>query len=244
MKHHPRNSGWNSPKSTKNVQQGVKCYAGVTNNAGKGCQAAGVAHPGLQGFPPAHIWEDLWVRWEPTSNFSADFSNPALDAQNQSHLSQATKFLCYRANNFHSSPSTVEGELLNQIIYRHCRLKPKNTELLLVLFLVSPWNTRRLEHLRHIPVQDGTTLLSPLFLNLIQIWLRSTGGWNLAPPQCNLIFVWCWAPPPSHNEVGLLRVEWNLKILNIPSENLIYPLHPKLKNWLSFLYAIEHPHPF
>lgn len=122
-------------------------------------------------------------------------------------ISQATKFLCYRANNFHSSPSTVEGELLNQIIYRHCRLKTKNTELLLVLFLVSLWNTRRLEHLRHIPVQDGTTLLSPLFLNLIQIWLRSTGGWNLAPPQCNLLFVWCWAPPPSHNEVGLLRVE-------------------------------------
>lgn len=53
-------------------------------------------------------------------------------------ISQATKFLCYRANNFHSSPSTVEGELLNQIIYRHCRLKTKNTEFLLVLFFGVP----------------------------------------------------------------------------------------------------------
>lgn len=33
-------------------------------------------------------------------------------------VSQAIESLCYRANTFHSSPSTVEGALLCQIIYR------------------------------------------------------------------------------------------------------------------------------
>lgn len=134
---------------------------------------------------------------------------------------QAIKFLCYRANTFHSFPSTVEGALLHQIIYRHRRETLKHRALsgpFLVATLGCSPDQRPLEHQEigasqahpSSSQQDGTTLLSPLFLNLIQIWLRSVGGWNLAPEQCNLLFAWCWAPK------GCVSLMKPLKISNIP----------------------------
>lgn len=136
-------------------------------------------------IPPAHRSGRSWGLGEnqhPAFQHVVGIS-PKLGA-GRTLISQASELLCYRANTFIPCRVQQRGP---RIVYTHPAGAP------LVLFGATPGcplGTPR-AHPRS-PRQDGPTLLSPLLLSLIQTRLRSVGGWNSAPPQCHLLFVWCW----------------------------------------------------
>lgn len=117
VKHHPSNSGRKSPKSTKiciREQMPGWCYKQCWQTL-PGCWGGSFSAPEIPSCP--HL-EGFMGELRTSTQFFSTWCR-FLRMLGSRVISQAIKCLCYRANTFHSLPSTVEGALLHRVIYRH-----------------------------------------------------------------------------------------------------------------------------